>query len=186
MTPKEKRERLLKNRPFIRPLRIYDGSYYHKDIGILWAAHKAKPFYSIDKKIDQNEFATIIEGFSKSSLLFIADDDCQAFDSGRGPVCLISVSDNGWRVEPHCEFFNWASKRNILRVIVSFLHWMHYKKIGVCVVRCMEESKGLFDHCKDYGVLFYVGKIIGGDERGDEYIFSIMGKANPKRNRSAA
>ena len=181
MTPKERRERLLKNRPFIRPLQIYDGSNYHKDMSILWAAHKHKPFYSIDPDLSQERFASEIDSFSKQVELLLIEDDNNSFDSGRGPVCLVGVSSDDWRSEPKAEFFHWASKRNILRSTVTFLQWIQYKKIGVCVVRSLEDSKNLLDHCRLYGVLFPSGKIIGGDPRGDEYLYSIMGKTNPKR-----
>lgn len=161
---------------------MLDGGNYHKDIAILWAAHKANPFYCIDPKSDQRQFASEIEEFSRKTILLVAEDRNPAFENGRGPVCFIGIHDDGWKVEPHMEFFPWATKKNILRVTVSFLQWIRYKQIGVCIVKSLEVSKNLFDRCRDYGVLFYAGKIIGGDPRGDEYIYSIMGKKNPTRD----
>ena len=181
MSPKERRERLLKNRPFIRPFQIYDEWNYHKDVAILWAAHQMKPFYAIDPSLSQERFASEIEGISKTTDLLIVEDDNSSFEEGRGPVCLIGVSSDNWRAEPCAEFFAWSTKKNVLRVTVTFLQWVQYKKIGVCIVKSLEETKNLFDHCRLYGVLFYVGKIVGGDPRGDEYLYSIMGKTNPKR-----
>lgn len=183
MTPKERRDKLLKNRPFIRPLQIYDEGNYHKDIAVLWAAHKTKPFYSFDPDLSQDRFASEIEKVSNEVNLLLVEDNNTSFDTGRGPVCLIGVLDDSWKIEPRAEFFNWATKRNRLRVAVSFLQWVQYKPIGVCVVKAPQDSKRLFDHCHRYGVLFYVGKILGGCPDGDEYIYSIMGKKNPKRTK---
>jgi len=181
MTPKQRRDRLLKNRPIIRPLQIYNGSGYHKDIGILWSAHQLKPFPSIPEDMPQEDFAKAFEEMAGEVDFFMIEDDNRSFESERGPVSLIGIFNDGWKVEPHSDTFPWATKKNILRVAVSLLHWIQYKKIGVCVIKCEESSKNLFDHCSKYGVLFYVGKIVGGNVNGDELIYSIMGKANPKR-----
>ena len=185
MTPKEKRDRLLKTRPFIRPLEIFDSGNYHKDIAILWTAHKLQPFHGIDENLSQERFASEIDRLSRDISFFMAEDVTTAFDSGKGPVGLISVVGDGWRVEPHVTFFSWASARARLKVAVSFLQWIQYKKIGVCVVRCLREDKNLFDHCRDYGVLFFAGKIIGGNEEGDEFLYSIMGKSNSRRKKTS-
>ena len=181
MTPKERRDRLLKKRPFIRPLQVFDEGNYHKDIAILWTAHKEKPFHPIRPDLSQERFASEIALLSKETNLLLVEDENASFSEGRGPVCLICVKDDGWKIEPYAEFFKWSSPRNKLRVSVCFFQWVQYKPIGVCVVQCSEQAKNLFDHCRQYGVLFPAGKIIGGDRDGDEYIYSIMGKSNPKR-----
>ncbi len=149
----------------------------------MWSAHKDKPFDFIDTNFSQNKFAAEIERTSKEVPMFMIEDNNESFDTKSGPVCLVVTTDDGWRIEPHIEFFPWASKKNILRSSVTFLQWVQYKPIGVCVVKSLEHSKNLFDHCRDYGVLFYAGKIIGGSEKGDEYIYSIMGKSNPRRKK---
>lgn len=177
MSPIEKRERLFKrSRPFIRPLSIYDGQRYHKDIGILWAAHQKKSFYMIPASANQQEFAKAIEGMTELAELFMAEDDNTGY-KGSGPVAFIMSQHDGWRVEPHVEFFPWATNRNKLRVTVAFLQYLRYsRKIGVCIIRALEESLALFRKCETYGVLHYVGKVHGGDPRGDEYLFSVKGK----------
>lgn len=187
MTPKEKRDRLLKNRPLIRPLRIYNNENniksYDRDIAILWTAHKKKAFKAIDENLSQERFASTMEQISNSTQLFMIEDTNSSFEKGSGPVCIVGVTSDSWRAEPQAEFFTWATVRNKLRVTVSFLQWIQYKKIGVCLIRALSDSKRLLDHCRNYGVLFYVGKVVGGDPQGDEHIYSIMGKLNPKRNK---
>lgn len=152
-------------------------------MAILWAAYKDRRFKFLKENLSQEDFALEIERASEEISIFMIEDNNNAFDSKRGPVCLVVAPDDGWRIEPHIEFFPWATKRNVLRSSVTFLQWVQYKPIGVCVIKSLEESKTLFDHCRDYGVLFYAGKIIGGDEQGDEYIYSIMGKSNPRRKK---
>lgn len=177
MTPQQKRERLFKRgRPFIRPLMIYDGDKYHKDIGILWTAHQKKPFYSISPRIDQHHFADEVIGLAKQADLFMAEDDNTGY-RGRGPVALILAQTDGWRIEPHMETFPWATGRNILSISIAFLQYIRYsRKVGVCIVRSLDDSVEFFKHCETYGVLHYVGKVHGGDPRGDEYLFSVKGK----------
>jgi len=177
MTPKDKRERLFKkDRPFIRKLEVFDGNKYHKDIGILWVAYQKKPFPWLEKNLNQEQFARKIEEISKSEDLLVAEDRNKSFKE-KGPVGVFSVTSDGWKYEPHVQFLPWSSKKNILRVTVAFLQYIRYsKKVGVCVVYSLEDSLSLFDKCCEYGVLHKVGKILNGDPRGDEWVYSIRGK----------
>ena len=174
---KEKRDRLFrKSRPLLRPLQIYDGEKYHTDIGLLWAAYEDGCFYELPRGLEQEQFANEVEWLSQSRELLLSEDFNSAYKSERGPVALISVSGDGWKIEPHVEFFPWSTKRNVLRTAVAFFQMVRYQKIGVCIVKALNGSTILFDKCKEYGVLFYVGKIVNGDPRGDEYIYSIRGR----------
>lgn len=173
---KERRDRLFKSgRPFIRSLQIYDNGKYHKDIGILWVAHKRQPFYSIQKDLTQEQFAKEISDLATQAELLIAEDINKEY-KGSGPVALIGVKSDGWKIEPHAEFFKWATPKNVLKVSVAFFQMARYRKIGVCVVYSLNDSVPLFDKCCKYGVLKPVGQIPNGDPRGDEFIYSIRGK----------
>ena len=178
MTQKEKRDRLFKSgRPLIRPLQIYDGEKYHKDIGILWVAYSKEPFYSFPEGLSKTEFVEVIkEMVSTREVMMIDDTNSEYRESG--PVAMITVQTDGWKIEPHTSIFPWATTRNKLRGVVSFFQMVRYKKIGVCIIYSLQQSKSLFDKCIKYGVLHYVGKIVNGDPRGDEYIYSVRGKRN--------
>ncbi len=128
------------------------------------------------KDVSQEEFINRIIDLSGRADFCIADDNNTSYESGSGPIGVCWIFDNGWKVEPHAEFFPWATSRNILRVTVSFLHMMKYKRIGVCMVYSLKNSVALFNKCTKYGVLFRNGMIPGGDQRGDEYVYSIRGK----------
>ena len=143
-------------------------------MGILWAAHKKKNFGHIGTTT-QEEFAQSIEEIASHNDLMMIEDHNKGYKD-YGPVGAVSVSTDGWKVFPHVEYFPWATKRNILRSTVSFLQMTRYKKIGCVEVRCLEDSKTLFDKCIKYGVLFGGFKIPGGDPRGDELIYSIRGR----------
>lgn len=174
---KDKRDRLFrKSRPHFRPLQIYDGDKYHKDIGILWTAYQEGCFHELTRDLEQSDFAIEVEKLTQSHELWMAEDDNDSYASHKGPIAFVSISGDGWRVEPHCEFFPWTSTRNKLRSMVAFFQMIRYKKIGVCIVRSLKEHTPLHNKCKEYGVLFYVGEIVNGDPRGDEYIYSVRGK----------
>lgn len=176
MTPKEKRELLFKGgRPVFRSLNLMDGENYHRDIAICWLAHSKKPFYSI-KATDQKGFADeLIENSSFCEFL-ICEDSNDHYSNGSGPIGIVWIRTDGWKVEPHCVFFSWATARNKLRSTVSFFQMSRYRKIGACVVYSLQDSKPLFDKTASYGVLHYVGKIPNGDPRGDEFMYSVRGK----------
>lgn len=181
---KEKRDKFFKKeRPTIRLLGLKEGNAYHTDLGILWTAHKKTPFVWMDKNLNQINFATRIEEISQGESLMIAEDFNKNFKSGKGPVCLISVqTKDNWKYEPHAQFFPWATTRNKLRVAISFFQWIRYQRsVGACVVYALSDSINLFDKCCEYGVLHRVGKIVNGDSRGDEVLYSIRGKKCPSK-----
>ena len=169
---KENRKKLFrKSRPFIRP-------FVFSDMGWLWTAYKLGSF-NIPSGLDQPTFAAEIQARLGLHETLIVDDDSSKFKSKRGPVALICATDDGWRYEPVFMFFKWATKRNMLRVAVSFFHMSSLSsKVGVCLVRC--EKSALLEHMKKYGVLFPRGKIPMGRINGDEYIYSILGRKGSK------
>jgi len=177
MNPSEKRNRLFKSgKPLIRPLEIYNGEGYSKDIGILWTAYKRKPFEILGEGLSQEAFAESIESLSQKADLMVIDDDNKGYQD-KGPVVFLSLFSNGWKSQPQVEFFPWATIKNKLRTSVTFLHWIRYsKEIGVIEIRGLKEDKSLLEKCKDYGVLFYSGKVIGGHPKGNEYIYSVKGR----------
>jgi len=175
MRPLEKRERLFRHsRPNLRAFEFYDGEDYHKDIKILWVAHKQKRFHEFPEGMTQDEFAEKVMNY-KAELVIIEDDNKQYKEAG--PIGVIWILGDDWKREPHVEFFTWATKKNILRGCVSFFQWSrNTRKIGCILVYSLKGSKNLFDHVCKYGVLHYVGKVINGDPRGDEYLYSVKGK----------
>jgi hypothetical protein len=182
MTPKQRRDSLFRHtRPEIRGFELYDGDEYHKDVKLLWVAHQKEPIHLIPEEITQEEFAQYVEDAAKKGDLFVIEDENNQYD-GFGPVGMGFIMDNGWKYEPHINFFPWSTKKNILRSVVAGLQWARYsRKIGCILIHSLEESKNLFDHVCKYGVLHYVGKIVNGDERGDEYLYSVRGKRNVTR-----
>lgn len=182
---KSKRDRLFKNgRPHIRPLQIYDGDKYHKDLGILWVGHKKSPFGWLKENVEQSQFAQAIESISKDEDLLIAEDNNRHFKEKKGPVALFSMANDGWKYEPHVQFMPWATKKNILRTTVAFLQLVRYStKVGCVVIYSMKHSALLFDKCCQYGVLHKVGTIISGSPEGDEIVYSVRGKKDGKHKR---
>lgn len=143
-------------------------------MGWLWAAYKAGSF-QIQAGLSQEQFANHVRNVMGRFENFVVDDDNIRFKARRGPVALICVSSDGWRYEPVLMFFKWATKKNILRVSVSFFHKTALSsKVGVCVVRWGKSI--LLDHMKKYGVLFPRGRIPMGSKNGDEYTYSVLGR----------
>ena len=178
MTPKEKRDRLFRvSRPHFRPAVLVDENGYGYDMGLLWAAYKAGSF-PLAGNLSEAEFAEHIVALGTTLTgAMMVEDDCAKYSSGRGPVALISIRSDGWRVEPHVDYFNWAGKRTPLRVSVAFFQMARYSKdVGSCVVSSLKDTENLFNHVCEYGVLHPVGRVPKGSVRGDVYMFSVTGK----------
>lgn len=185
MTPRERRARLFKtSKPFIRPAVLVSEGGFGDDMGILWAAYKAGSFPLINAGMEMPEFAKAMVAIALTlHEMAIVEDDNKAFASGRGPVAIIGIRSDGWKHEPHVDYFKWSAKRNILRVTIQFLQMARYsKEVGVVMIRSLKETSNLFMRAaKDYGVLNFVGRVPHGTPRGDEYIFSVMGKKEMPR-----
>lgn len=169
-SPRDRRKRIFKkSRPLIR-------AFDPKDNGILWAAHKHNAF-GLSQDLGQPEFiAALAKSYAHYPLVWIVEDDCRQFKSGRGPIALVGVKTDGWAYEPFPVFFPWARKRNVLRAAVNFFHMMWSKKeVGVCIVKTTDQERFL-SHMKKYGVLYQRGRVPNGTPNGDLWIFSISGK----------
>lgn len=182
VTMKHRRARLFgASRPLVRP---FDPA---TDMWVMWAAYDLNSFPSLPSGLTIKEFGALVmaQVASRSSCL-VVEDDCKYFKAGRGPVCFVAVDNFGWRIEPHADFFMWATKRMKLRCTVAFLQMARYSKnVGVCVIRSLARSNNLFRHAQRYVLLNDAGRIQMGDPRGDEYLFSIKGSARAQGEANA-
>lgn len=177
MKPKERRDRLFKSsRPNIREMSLVDQQGYTQDMSILWGAYKQGSFKI--PEVSQEEFADyMMSEVNPYQKKWLIEDANTKYESGYGPVAMVCAAYNGWELEPHLEVFDWATKRNILRLAVSFFQMMRYdKSVGIVNVYSLKKTKNLFNHIAKYGVLKYAAKIPDGDERGDRYIYYIRGR----------
>lgn len=178
MKPKERRNRLFKSsRPNIREMSLIDQQGYSSDMNILWGAYKMGSF-KIEEGAPQDVFAEYMaEEVQPYAKKWIIEDDNPQFSDGYGPVGMMCATYNGWELEPHFEAFKWASKKNILRSVVSFLQMMRYDRdVGIVNVYSRKNTNNLFRHAERYGVLKYAAKIPNGDIMGDRYIYYVRGR----------
>lgn len=175
MTAKELRDRLFKKgRPRFRKAELVGQDGYGKDMKILWAAYKAESFEA-DPGMTQEQFAEwILEQARTFKDLLLGEDRSAAFQGEWGPVVVVGVNQDNLLVRAVGQSFKWATKRNILRLSVAFLHMItHSKKTGVCMVKADKRTQKLADHMKDYKLLFYVGKT--GES---EYLYAVRGRGS--------
>lgn len=166
-----KRQRLFKHsRPLIR-------KYEPKDNGFLWAAYQ-KDSLPLPKGLSQEAFLVeVAKRFGSFNLLWIIEDRNRSFKAGSGQIGVVGIKTDGWNFEPEAYFFKWATPKNVLRASVGFFQMIrHQKDVGVCRVEVLQKDKALLEHMKNYGVLFFRGRIPLGSSSGDTFIFSIDGK----------
>ena len=157
-------------KPFIRP-------FTKDDMWILWAAYKEGSFPHMEEMSKEDFYAEISVKSSKYQFLFLVEDNNKKFKAGRGPVCIIGANTDGWKFEPHVDYFKWATKYNMIRTTLCFLNWISFNKdVGVCVIRSLDNTVNLFKYMREYIGLNYVGMMPQGDIRGNEHIFCLLGK----------
>lgn len=175
-TPAEMRKSLFRgSRPLIRKLTIMDGEVFHRDIGVLWAAYKAGSFPELPADCDENGFLAIIESLQRDKgQVWLIDDFNPAYKDKRGPVAMVCTSSVELVVNTEGCAFKWATKRNILRCSVSFLHMIRRSKsTGICMVKCNKAATTLMMHLsKRYRELNYVGRAAQ-----DAFLYAAKGSA---------
>lgn len=173
MTPRERRERLLKNRPFVRRFDIHNLN----DIGIVWADYQRGNFL-LPAGLDNDQFKrALIDLLLVFDSIWFVEDSSHAYSSNKGPTALIGIRSDGWKVEPLFHHFKWATQRNRFRAVVATLQMLRYSRdVGVCVYYAPESQKPFCDHLKEYGVLFPSGKVLHGRPEGAAYVYSVKGK----------
>jgi hypothetical protein len=149
-----------------------------KDLWLLWATYDLGGFSHIERKLDQQAFTDeILRQISFMSNVWIIEDDCPWFEAKHGPVALLGVlTDGHWKVEPHFEFFQWASARLRLRAMVFALQWIPKdKRVAVCILRSPERFLPLLRHVvQKYRMGYFVGRITSGIPPGeDEFIYAM-------------
>ena len=151
-----------------------DGEQYGKDVGVLWAAHKAGSF-ELPEDIDKEAFAAWVERLcSLFNQIWLIEDDSKVYNSGRGPVGIVGTNNAGLMVTVEAKPFKWATTKNKLKCSVSFLQMIRYsKKTGVCMVKGKKEDLPLLHKLKEYDVLHYVGKV-----DTNQYMFSVRGRGS--------
>lgn len=171
MTSKSRRDRLLKHRPSLRRCDLANLP----DIGILWAEYWRGGFY-LEPGLDEDDFMAAVRAqLAAWDSLWFMDDRCAQYASGTGPVALVSIRTDGWRVEPHVHHFSWSSARQKLRTVVALLQLLrHDRNIGVVLV--IADNKRFFDHVCGYGVLFPKGQLHNGLPTGLGHIYTVKGK----------
>lgn len=173
MDASDLRKRLFRvSKPSIRP-------FADADIAWLWAAYKHGSFASYElPEMDQAAFATFVREqiLPRYHAVELIEDINPAFSAGKGPVALVTSFYDGWRLEPHVDWFSWATKRDVLRGTVAYLQRARWRKdVGVVTVRSLPNTKKLFDRAEKYGVVQFRTKIPFGDPRGHEFIYTSRG-----------
>lgn len=172
-------------KPVIREFRLNGDK---SDYAVMWAAYQRGAFEMQDD-LTQEEFTNEINLYLRSAYNFIVIEDFSSIAGGEmAPVGFISEKFDGWMVEPHLDWFPWATKKNKLRGVVNYLRFLKQNtEYGCATIKCIKDDLSFFSKIKSYGVLHNlnqfgngyelldeVGKIVGGDPRGDVYLFSMM------------
>lgn len=177
--PKEWRDQLFRGgKPHIREAEFFnpDGTPA-KDMGVLWASYQAGDFEGLetDKEHFPEAMVRLLSGYTAAWMI---NDRNERFKDKYGPVGVMVAAYNGWELEPHWNPFPWATARNNLRAVVSFLQMMKYdKRVGIVNVYSLDEHKEFFKRLSKYGVLKFAGSVPDGDHRGDRHIFYARGRA---------
>lgn len=169
-----KREGLFrKSKPVLRLFTSHEDNELGPDMGILWAAYKSGSFEF--GPMDQHTFASFILQRLQGLGVWLMEDENKGFRKGSGPVCIVTIRSNGWKIEPEVHWFSWATKRNKLRCATAFIQKTCYdKSVGCCEFRASEGK--LLHHVKKYvPKLRFAGKIWFGTPAGDQFIYSIKG-----------
>ena len=144
--------------------------YGENDFEVIWEAYKSKSFDL--PEMGKLQFVAWLANARKRYQEFLI------VEHRSKPIAFVGAYFDGWKYEPHVEFFASATKREVIESSVEFFTRLkRLDTVGVVVVKALEGSKNLFDHVCKHGCLEYVGLMQKGDYRGNEYIYSTAGNA---------
>ncbi|HZR02806.1 MAG TPA: hypothetical protein VFA81_06525 [Burkholderiales bacterium] len=170
---RERRERLLKrDEPRLRMIEP-------RDAWVLYAAYDLGSFASMPKGLKPQELWTHVAAWSqRHSSVLMVDANHKYFREKRGPVAMVTIDNLGWTIEPHIDFFFWATPRHRLAAAVAFLQMTKYaKEVGACFVRVGEAGAQMCDHIVErYDLLRPCGKVPNAREDGTEYHYYLKGR----------
>jgi hypothetical protein len=176
VSPKERKSRIFKkSRPHFRKadLMNLDGSY-GDDMKILWAAYKAGSFQAPEGMTDAQFAEWILANARLFQNVWLAEDESKAFKSGKGAIAVVCTNNQGLMVTVEGQPFKWATRKNILRTAVGFLHMVTMShKTGIVMVKGNEKTRSFLDHLGKYKLLFYVGKT-----NTNEFLYSVRGRGS--------
>ena len=157
MTPKERREKLFRDkRPIVRLMDQSDWRWMYGG-----HCYPNPPGDDEDKQQYMEHALSLLSGFDEA---FIIEDKNKNFKGSYGPVGVVPSYFNGWRLEPHVQWFPWATKLNKVRGTISFFMFARYSNdIGITEVRVIPEYKEFFKSLKKYAPIYYIRKIPHGD-----------------------
>lgn len=165
---KEERAKLFKSgQPHFRFMTL-------EDLQWLWAAYKM----TSDQEMGQEEFKEWVSSHLEDyARVYIVEDENHKFAEKRGPIGFFATYYDGWNIEPHVEFFPWATAKNKVKSIVGFLMYQRFQPdIGCIRIHSSDENRNLFKRLSKYVPIRVGGKIAGGRPDGADHIFYVRGK----------
>ena len=142
---KPRRDRLLK-----RGTAGFKG-FEEKDKGYLWAAVKMGGFPSIPEwhLDDKEEFKDAVDEILSNFPIVLM------LNGPDKPTGLLVALLNGTDMEPHVEWFPWATPRQRLEGWVNFLD--QARRGGTGIIKSELKDKNFYDHVAKYRVIRMVG-----------------------------
>lgn len=126
------------------------------DLKYVWASYKkgALPVDIFPSGLDVEGFNEVFyDVLASVPFVYILEKD-------KTPMGIVlSVLTPPRKMEPHVEWFPWATRRNKLECAIKFLNEMRKRDI-LLLIWSKKEATPFFTHIAKYGILHRVGKVI--------------------------
>ena len=143
------------------------------DFPYLWDAYQRGLLVELPSDLDIESFTDYMIGLlDQIPEVWVVEDEVQGEIK---PIAFVFCSHDGWIMEPHAVYFDYATPRNILRAYVAFLKKTKWRKdTGACLVRVDQKDRKFVNRIEQMKIgLEWVGKIWGGKPTGNEYLYSM-------------
>lgn len=113
-----------------------------------WAAYRKGSFglkEGLTKETFQSDLADYFQGFNVLYTLLAR------VESELRPVGIMACRDEGYRIEPHAVWFDWASSRNKLESALNFFNKIRVTRLAVLFIP--QKEIRLFEALARYGVI---------------------------------
>jgi hypothetical protein len=143
----------------------------------MWADYQVGNFF-FEKGLSNEEFiSSTLKLLAQWDSVWFVEDKSSQYASGNGPIAILGVRTDGWRVEPHLHHFSWSTTRQKLRAWASVLAMLkNSDEIGLILLMVEEKHQKFFDRFVKYNLLFPKGRVSNGLPTGGGFLYTIKGK----------
>jgi len=121
-------------RPIFRPVNLIEDPGEISDVECLWRSYQHEPYLYFGRGLSRPNFARTLELMSGRITIWVAQYNPAAIS--KPPLfAVVTLQDDGWRVEPHTHYLPWRHlKISLCRPPLAIVSFIRMPKQRTCLI----------------------------------------------------